>query len=331
MVEILSVLDQLEEDNSTGELTLDSLAELFIQLKSRFAEDYKLCNLSVIACSYALPLFIKVFQGWDPLQNPFHGFEIVSLWKSLLLSDQEFTASPYSQLISQVLLPAVRLSVINTWQAREPEPMLSPNFEEIKNWYLGWKELLPKELLANESIRYQLNCGLEMMNQAVEGLEVVQPGFEENIGYFRVLEQRQFEAQQKAVTQQAAMSFSMDDMSIKEVIEPMPSNMAYYSSLNQAGGMMVTRSMPLRWIEVTTETQVDELKNAENQGFISKTLEFQTMVFANTVEAVEAVTNILLKAGIQCYCYHKDVSLEWRQHLAGKEASKTSLRREVTL
>ncbi|XP_030960480.1 septin and tuftelin-interacting protein 1 homolog 1-like [Quercus lobata] len=386
MVEILNVLDQLDEDRSTGELTLDSLAELFIQLKSRFAEDYKLCNLSVIACSYALPLFIRVFQGWDPLQNPFHGFEIVSLWKSLLLSDQEFTASPYSQLISQVLLPAVRLSVINTWQAREPEPMLrfldswqkllphsvlhyildyivmpklnsavgcweplretvpihlwvhpwlrylghklegifetirfklsqllvawhpsdasaytilspwnsvfdsaswehlmsrfivpklqlilqefqlnpanqkldefhwvmkwasdipshlmvdmmvrfffskwqqvlyhwlqaSPDFEEITNWYLEWKELLPKELLANESIRYQLNRGLEMMNQAVEGLEVVQPCLEENIGYFRVPEQRQFEAQQKAVTQQSAMSFSMDDMSVKEVIE----------------------------------------------------------------------------------------------------------------
>nr|XP_023918473.1 septin and tuftelin-interacting protein 1 homolog 1-like [Quercus suber]POF02797.1 septin and tuftelin-interacting protein 1 like 1 [Quercus suber] len=386
MVEILNVLDQLEEDNSTGELTLDSLAELFIQLKSRFAEDYKLCNLSVIACSYALPLFIRVFQGWDPLQNPFHGFEIVSLWKSLLLSDQEFTATPYSQLISQVLLPAVRLSVNNTWQAREPEPMLrfldswqklllpsvlhyildyivmpklnsavgcweplretvpihlwvhpwlqylghklegifetirfklsqvlvawhpsdasaytilspwkavfdsaswedlmsrfivpklqlilqefqlnpanqkldefhwvmkwasdipshlmvvmmvrfffskwqqvlyhwlqaSPDFAEITNWYLGWKELLPKELLANESIRYQLNRGLEMMNQAVEGLEVVQPGLEENIGYFRVPEQRQFEAQQKAVIQQAAVSFSMDDMSVKEVIE----------------------------------------------------------------------------------------------------------------
>ena len=55
-----------------------------------------------------------------------------------------------------------------------------------------------------------------------------------------------------------------------------------------------------RWIEVTTETQVDELISAENQGFISKTLEFQTMVFANTVEAVEAVANISLKAGIHC-------------------------------
>ena len=69
--------------------------------------------------------------------------------------------------------------------------------------------------------------------------------------------------------------------------------------------------MKQTWIEVTTETQMDELTNAENQGFKSKTLEFQTMVLANTVEAVEVVANILLKAGIHCYRYHKDVSLEW--------------------
>lgn len=67
-----------------------------------------------------------------------------------------------------------------------------------------------------------------------------------------------------------------------------------------------------RWIEVTHETQVDELIKAVNQGFISKAVECRTMVFANTVEAVEAVANILLKAGIHCYRYHKDISLEER-------------------
>ena len=83
----------------------------------------------------------------------------------------------------------------------------------------GLGGLLPKELLANASIWYQLSRGLKMMNQVVEGLEVVQPGLEESIGYFRVAEQRQFEAPQKAETQEAAMSFRMDDMSVKEVIE----------------------------------------------------------------------------------------------------------------
>ncbi|KAB1207808.1 DEAD-box ATP-dependent RNA helicase 22 [Morella rubra] len=67
-----------------------------------------------------------------------------------------------------------------------------------------------------------------------------------------------------------------------------------------------------RWIEVTLENQVDELIKAVNQGFRSKAGECRTMVFVNTVEAAEAVANVLQKAGIDCYCYHKDISLENR-------------------
>ncbi|XP_048441084.1 DEAD-box ATP-dependent RNA helicase 22-like [Pyrus x bretschneideri] len=36
------------------------------------------------------------------------------------------------------------------------------------------------------------------------------------------------------------------------------------------------------------------------------------MVFANTVEAVESVAKILKRAGMECYQYHKDCSLEDR-------------------
>lgn len=72
-----------------------------------------------------------------------------------------------------------------------------------------------------------------------------------------------------------------------------------------------------RWIEVTVDTQVDELLKAVNQGFKSKSVDFgsdqcRTMVFTNTVDAVEAVARILQRAGIECYRYHKDCSLEER-------------------
>ncbi|XAR54279.1 hypothetical protein NMG60_11029338 [Bertholletia excelsa] len=398
MEEIISLLDQIGEENSLGKLTLDSLARLFGDLQRRYADYYKLCNLSWIACSIALPLFIRVFQGWDPLQNTSHGLDVISSWKSLLQGEDSFgfsdAASPYTQLFMEVVFPAVRISGTNTWQARDPEPMLrfleswekllppsvlqnildniimpklsaavdswdprretiaihawmhpwlpllgqkleifyptirnrlegvlhawhpsdmsayhilspwktvfdpasweqlmvrfilpkllavmhefqvnpanqkldqfywiqtwatampinhmihlmdvffdkwqqvlyhwlraNPNFEEVTQWYLGWKELFPPELLANEHIRYRLNLGLDMMNQAVEGMEVVQPGLRENISYLRVLEQRKFEAQQKAAAQASAImggAIPMEgmggglEMSLREVIE----------------------------------------------------------------------------------------------------------------
>ncbi|KAL5562909.1 hypothetical protein UlMin_032656 [Ulmus minor] len=396
MEDIIRILDQMGEENSIGTLTLDSLLKRFSDLRSRYADDYKLCNLSCIACSYALPLFIRMFQGWDPLRNPSHGLEVVASWKDLLQGEEsldiwDLGSSPYAQLVFEVVVPAVRIAGINTWQARDPEPMLrfldswekllpasilqtilddvimpklrmavdswephretvpihvwvhpwlpllghkleevyqtirsklsyilgawhpsdgsaftilspwkpvfdsasweqlmrrfivpklqlvlqefqvnpadqkldqfywvtnwssvlpshlmvdmlerfffpkwlqvlyhwlcssNPNFQEVMTWFVGWKELLPKELLANETIRTQLNHGLEMMNRAVEGMEVVQPGLRENLSYLRALEQRQFEAQQKAAaaaaTQAQQAAASSRELSVKEVIE----------------------------------------------------------------------------------------------------------------
>ncbi|KAK3443112.1 hypothetical protein EUGRSUZ_B03365 [Eucalyptus grandis] len=70
-----------------------------------------------------------------------------------------------------------------------------------------------------------------------------------------------------------------------------------------------------QWIEVDVDTQVDALIEAVKKG--SKTSTdcsgvSRTMVFANTVESVEAVANIMEGAGIDCYRYHKDSSLEQR-------------------
>ncbi|KAJ0842685.1 putative tuftelin interacting protein [Helianthus annuus] len=342
---------------------------------------YKLGSLSTIACSFALPLFFREFQGWDPLIHPECHLNVVSVWKDLLQGDEIFD-SPYTQLFMEVVFPALRISSTNTWQARDPEPLLKfldsweklmphqalqtildnivmpklsaavnswdplhehiaihkwvhpwlpllgqkletfyptirnrlesvlhvwhpsdvsaytilspwkpvfdpvsweqimvrfiipkllavmhefqvnpaeqkleqfywvlnwagvipvhhmlhimdvffnkwqevlyqwlcskPDFQEVYNWFLGWRNLIPAELASNEHIRARLHAGLDMMNQAAEGLDVVQPGLRENISYLKAREQRQFHA---TAAQAARVDDVGIDLSLKEVIE----------------------------------------------------------------------------------------------------------------
>ncbi|KAL0287837.1 UNVERIFIED_CONTAM: DEAD-box ATP-dependent RNA helicase 22 [Sesamum calycinum] len=71
-----------------------------------------------------------------------------------------------------------------------------------------------------------------------------------------------------------------------------------------------------KWVEVTTETQVDVLIDAVSNGLKtnmdSASGVVRTMVFANTVEAAEAVAKILTGANIRCVRYHSNISLEER-------------------
>ncbi|KAE9460451.1 hypothetical protein C3L33_07673, partial [Rhododendron williamsianum] len=74
------------------------------------------------------------------------------------------------------------------------------------------------------------------------------------------------------------------------------------------------------WIEVTVDTQVDVLIDSVKQGFRSKEFDSaaglsRTMVFANTVEAVEAVSKILATSGNECFRYHSYTSLEERTQI----------------
>jgi len=51
----------------------------------------------------------------------------------------------------------------------------SVDFDQVTQWYLGWKTVFSEELLAHERVRVQLNVALDMMNQAATGDGVVMP------------------------------------------------------------------------------------------------------------------------------------------------------------
>ena len=73
-----------------------------------------------------------------------------------------------------------------------------PDFEEVTNWYLGWKSQFPESLLEDAVIVSCFSQALEICNyaltcQAGAGLPIP-PGVAENMSYFRVVERRNVEA-----------------------------------------------------------------------------------------------------------------------------------------
>ncbi|GKA04736.1 septin and tuftelin-interacting protein 1 homolog 1 [Tanacetum coccineum] len=130
-------LDHLNNDSHSGNLSLELLGDLFRYLKNRFPDEYKFCGLSTIACSFALPLFSRLFKGWDPLIKPADHIDVISVRKDLLQRDD--INSPYAQLFIEVVFCAVNRSITNTWQATSPKPFL--HFLDI------WERLMPQAAL----------------------------------------------------------------------------------------------------------------------------------------------------------------------------------------
>lgn len=143
-----------------------------------------------------------VLQDWDPRDEsafrviqPWHGVFQANDFESLLarsvlpklhnLFRTKFVVNPQHQVVdpfnwvmrwhslmpARVLVQLLRLEFFPKWfTALHVWLTNSPNFEEVQQWYLGWKQLLPEPLLPerNEHMKQILNRALDLMNQAIE-------------------------------------------------------------------------------------------------------------------------------------------------------------------
>jgi tuftelin-interacting protein 11 len=70
---------------------------------------------------------------------------------------------PQAQLLETHFFPRW-LAVLRHWVGSP-----APDYDEVTRWYLGWKGLIPDEVLDTERIRAQMAAALDLMNSAVEG------------------------------------------------------------------------------------------------------------------------------------------------------------------
>ncbi len=119
-----------------AQAALPELQSAYSSLKQRCPEEYVLYGLTALALAQALPRLAALMHGWSPLAAPSQGLEEFSAWRPLLQSDAQRSAvlstaatnveaDPFALLSLEVLLPPLRSAVLNQWQPRDPEPLLS--------------------------------------------------------------------------------------------------------------------------------------------------------------------------------------------------------------
>ena len=72
-------------------------------------------------------MLIIVFQGWEPLQHPMHGLEVMSLWKRFLQENKPHdygiykeaglaSSTPYTQLFTKANLQFLAYAILLAWK-----------------------------------------------------------------------------------------------------------------------------------------------------------------------------------------------------------------------
>ncbi|XP_012287258.1 tuftelin-interacting protein 11 [Orussus abietinus] len=77
----------------------------------------------------------------------------------------------------------------------------SPNYDQVTNWYMGWKGMLNDKLLEEPVIKEHFKKALDMMNRAVAMPQGHQPGAMEQVSYLTSLERSQTPLSQVSMSQ----------------------------------------------------------------------------------------------------------------------------------
>lgn len=181
----------------------DKLEPLYAPIRHKLANALNNWHPSDSSAKVILQPWVNVFKA-----GHMEGFLVKNIVPKLELCMQEFVINPHQQILDPfhwviswrdiIALPHMIsilekaffpkwLQVLCTWLSN------MPNYEEVTNWYLGWKSQFPEEFLAHPFIKEQFSRALDIMNRAASGH--FQPGAKENMAYFAHNERRQMGTQ----------------------------------------------------------------------------------------------------------------------------------------
>eukprot|EP01080_Neovahlkampfia_damariscottae_P006587 gene6587-10750_t len=122
-------------------------------------DDYFLKILNISILPKLINFLSKEFEI-NPANQKIEPFLNVLKWNTLIPN------SLFISIFEQEFFTKWTL-VLYKWLNNEP------NFNEILNWYNGWKQIFPESFLENERIQSLFNKGLDMINQALSNQEII--------------------------------------------------------------------------------------------------------------------------------------------------------------
>ncbi|KAJ6647494.1 Septin-interacting protein 1 [Pseudolycoriella hygida] len=138
-LELVSNLTDPEEP-----LTLDKAAEIFTELQTDFAPEYKEFGLGDLAPGVIAPLFNTELDGWKPLEEPTKHIDLLKKWRRILgfyqVQQSTNVFDPYATLVWSGVMPNIRAAV-SAWNPRIHQPMAA--------LLDAWAPLLPSFTLDN--------------------------------------------------------------------------------------------------------------------------------------------------------------------------------------
>lgn len=124
----------------------------------------------------------------NPHQQHLEHWNWVIEWKELL------PVHTMANLLDKFFFPKW-LQVLAMWLNH------NPNYEQITNWYMGWKGMLDNKLLDEPVIKEHFKKALNIMNRAVASAQGLPPGAAEQISYLTSIERTQSQPQISSAAQ----------------------------------------------------------------------------------------------------------------------------------
>lgn len=149
-----------------------------------------------------------MLQPWAQVftKDDMEAFLVKNIIPKLQIALSEFVINPHQQHLDQwnwvyewkdLIPPHIMAGLLDKFFFPKWLQVLalwlnhSPNYDQVTNWYMGWKGMLSEKLLAEPLVKEHFKKALDMMNRAVSAPQSHQPGALEQVSYLTSLERTQ--------------------------------------------------------------------------------------------------------------------------------------------